>query len=92
MLTVFEEPGSGIDVCATIVNTSRTGIVDADRILVLRTASNFTMQPPGKSAVWSKTTPYPDRGRPALESAFVVGNTVVQASRYNAVSVPTPIS
>ena len=58
---------------------ARTGSVDADRILVLRTASNFTMQPPGKSAVWSKTTPYPDRGRPALESAFVVGNTVVQA-------------
>jgi len=58
---------------------ARTGLVDKDRILVLRTASNFTMQPPGKSAVWSKTTPYPDRGRPALESAFVVGNTVVQA-------------
>jgi purine nucleoside permease len=66
---------------------ARTGLVDADRILVLRTASNFTMQPPGKTAVWSKTTPYPDRGRPALESAFLVGNTVVQAlladwSRY----------
>jgi purine nucleoside permease len=58
---------------------ARTGRVDTDRILVLRTASNFTMQPPGKSAVWSKTTPYPDRGRPALESAFTVGNTVVQA-------------
>lgn len=66
---------------------ARTGLVDTDRILVLRTASNFTMQPPGKTAVWSKTTPYPDRGRPALESAFLVGNTVVQAlladwSRY----------
>lgn len=66
---------------------ARTGLVDTDRILVLRTASNFTMQPPGKTAIWSKTTPYPDRGRPALESAFLVGNTVVQAlladwSRY----------
>lgn len=58
---------------------ARTGRVDAARILVLRTASNFTMQPPGKSAVWSKTTPYADGGRPALETAFVVGNTVVQA-------------
>ena len=29
MVTVFDEPGSGIDVCATIVNTSRTGIFDA---------------------------------------------------------------
>ncbi len=57
----------------------RNGLVDADRILVLRTANNFTMQPPGNAAVWSKTTPYLDRGRPALESAFLVGNTVVQA-------------
>jgi len=62
---------------------ARTSLVDADRILVLRTASNFTMQPPGKTAVWSKTTPYPDRGRPALESAFLVGNTVVQALLSN---------
>jgi len=62
---------------------ARTGLVDIDRILVLRTASNFTMQPPGKTAVWSKTTPYPDRGRPALESAFLVGNTVVQALLSN---------
>jgi purine nucleoside permease len=62
---------------------ARTGLVDADRILVLRTASNFTMQPPGKTAVWSKTMPYPDRGRPALESAFLVGNTVVQALLAN---------
>ena len=62
---------------------ARTGRVDVERILVLRTASNFTMQPPGKSAVWSKTTPYPDRGRPALESAFLVGNTVVQALLAN---------
>jgi len=58
---------------------ARTGIVDIDRVLVLRTASNLTMPPPGKTAVWSKTLPYPDRGRPALESAFLVGNTVVQA-------------
>ncbi len=58
---------------------ARTGIVDIERVLVLRTASNLTMPPPGKTAVWSKTLPYPDRGRPALESAFLVGNTVVQA-------------
>jgi purine nucleoside permease len=67
----------------TFHRLARTGLVDADRILVLRTASNFTMQPPGKTAVWSKTTPYPDRGRPALESAFLVGNTVVQALLAN---------
>jgi hypothetical protein len=37
------------------------------------------MPPAGRSAVWSKTQPYPDNGRPSIEAAFVVGNTVVQA-------------
>jgi len=58
---------------------ARDGIVDSERVLVLRTVSNFTMQPPGKSAVWSKTTPFPGGGRPALEAAYTVANTVVQA-------------
>lgn len=83
MTTNMEDSGT----MTALHRLARTGLVDADRVLVLRTASNFTMQPPGKTAVWSKTTPYPDRGRPALESAFLVGNTVVQAlladwSRY----------
>ncbi|MEL7298389.1 MAG: purine nucleoside permease [Pseudomonadota bacterium] len=57
----------------------RTNVIDARRVLVLRTASNFTMPPKGKTAVWSKTAPYPDNGFPALDSAFRVGNVVVQA-------------
>ncbi|MGI9203180.1 MAG: hypothetical protein ACR2Q3_04185, partial [Woeseiaceae bacterium] len=57
----------------------RMGYVDTERVLVLRTASNYTMPPPGKTADWSRSVPYPDGGRPALESAFVVGNVVVQA-------------
>lgn len=57
----------------------RTDVIDARRVLVLRTASNFTMPPKGKTAVWSKTAPYPDNGFPALDSAFRVGNVVVQA-------------
>lgn len=57
---------------------SRLQLVDANRVLVLRTASNFTMPPKGQTAVWSKTQPYPDNGEPALEAVFVVGNTVVQ--------------
>ncbi len=48
-------------------------------MLVLRTVSNFTMPPQGQSAEWSKSQPYPDRGEPAIEAAFIVGNTVVQA-------------
>ncbi len=58
---------------------ARSGYADTDRVLVLRSASNYTMPPPGKTAQWSRSAPYPDQGRPALESAFVVGNAVVQA-------------
>lgn len=58
---------------------AREGLVDADRVLVLRTASNYTMPPPGKTPHWSRSMPYPDGGLPALETAFTVGNIVVQA-------------
>ena len=58
---------------------ARSDIVDADRVLILRTASNYTMPPPGKDPHWSLTTPYPDNLRPALEAAFNVGNVIVQA-------------
>jgi purine nucleoside permease len=57
----------------------RSGLVDTDRVLILRTVSNFTMPPPGKTAQWSRTAPFPDNGLPALETAFQVGNVVVQA-------------
>ncbi|MDX2413498.1 MAG: purine nucleoside permease [Woeseiaceae bacterium] len=61
----------------------RSGHVDTDRVLVLRTVSNYTMPPPGKTAQWSRTAPFADNGHPALETAFVVGNTVVQALLAN---------
>ncbi len=57
----------------------RVGLVDAERVLVLRTASNFTMPPPGETAAWSTTAPYPDEGEPALRAAFDVGRIVVDA-------------
>jgi purine nucleoside permease len=49
---------------------------DYRRLLVLRTASNYTMQPPGESALESVNAPYVG-GIPALESAYRVGSTVV---------------
>lgn len=58
---------------------AREDRVDIERVLILRTASNFTFPPPGKTAAWSRTVPYPDNGLPALESAYRVGNAVVQA-------------
>jgi len=62
-----------------LARLERTGRVDMDRVLVLRTASNFTMPPAGKSASWSHEQPYPDGGLPAIEAAFSVGNVIVQA-------------
>ncbi len=56
----------------------RTGWVDTDRIMVLRTVSNYTMPPPGRSAAWSTTAPYPDNGYPALDAAQRVGGKVVR--------------
>ena len=56
----------------------RTGLVDTDRIMILRTASNFTMPPKGESAAWSTTAPYPDDGLPSLEAAYLVGNVVIE--------------
>jgi purine nucleoside permease len=62
-----------------LARLARVGRVDMDRVLVLRTASNFTMPPADQSASWSHEQPYPDGGRPAIEAAFAVGNVVVQA-------------
>ena len=58
---------------------ARVNKVDANRVLVLRTASNFTVPPPGKTATWSATAEYPDKGRAALEAAYRVGSVVVKA-------------
>jgi purine nucleoside permease len=57
---------------------ARVNKVDKDRVLVLRTASNFTVPPPGKAATWSATAEYPDKGRAALEAAYRVGSVVVK--------------
>ncbi len=54
------------------------GKADMERVLVLRTVSNFSMPPPGKDAAWSATAEYPGQGRPGLEAAFQVGNVVAQ--------------
>ena len=55
----------------------RTGLIDKDRIMVLRTVSNYTMPPLGQTAAWSTTAPYPDDGFPAFESAYIVASTVL---------------
>ncbi len=55
----------------------RQGRVDTQRVLVLRTASNYTMPPRGRTAAWSTTAEYPDGGLGALDTAQRLGQVVV---------------
>ena len=50
--------------------------VDDDRVMVLRTGSNYSMPRPGHTAVESVTAPYIG-SRLALESAWLCGSTVL---------------
>ncbi|MCR9260693.1 MAG: purine nucleoside permease [Pseudomonadaceae bacterium] len=70
------------------------GKVDLQRVMVLRAVSNFSMPPPDKGAAWSATAQYADKGLPALESAFSVGNKVVQTllENWSEYSVSVPVS
>lgn len=73
---------------------ARLGKVDPERVLVLRTVSNYTMPPNGRSAAWSTTAEYPDGGLGALDTAQQVGQKVVDALLDNwdsyAVTPPVP--
>jgi len=72
---------SGMEDSGTLTALHRLGRVDKvdpERVLVLRTVSNFTVPPPGKTAMWSATADYPDDGLPALETAYIIGTVVVQ--------------
>ena len=89
MMTNMEDTGT----MTALRRLSRTGLVDLQRVLVLRTASNYTMPPQGKTAAWSTTAPYPEQGLPAIEAAYQIGNRVVQElvgnwSKY-ASAIPT---
>jgi len=74
MTTNMEDNGS----LTALHRLAKAKLVDTNRVLVLRTVSNFTMPPPGKTAAWSTTAEYPDDGLPAIEAAYSLGNKVVQ--------------
>ena len=80
--TAMEDTGS----LQSLTFLSRAGRVDLNRVLVLRTASDFDQQRPGMSAAESlaqnkigKYTGY----LPALEAAWRVGNKVVESLLKN---------
>jgi purine nucleoside permease len=88
MMTNMEDSGT----LTALRRLSRTKLVDLQRVMVLRTASNYTMPPQGMTAAWSTTAPYPEQGLPAVEAAYRVGNRVVQylLKEWNEVSVRVP--
>ena len=53
--------------------------VDINRVLVLRTASNYSMQAPGSTALDSFESPYPGGSKFAYQSAWLCGSTVLHA-------------
>lgn len=75
MTTNMEDNGT----LTALHRLAKIDLVDTQRVLVLRTVSNYSFPPPGKTAAWSTTAPYPDDGLPALEAAYSLGNRVVQA-------------
>jgi purine nucleoside permease len=88
MMTNMEDSGT----LTALRRLSRSKLVDLQRVMVLRTASNYTMPPQGMTAAWSTTAPYPEQGMPAVEAAYQVGNRVVQylLKQWNEVSVTVP--
>jgi purine nucleoside permease len=75
--TAMEDTGT----LSSLQMLAKAGRVDWNRIMVLRTASDFDQPPPGRTAAENLAR---NTGRqyvgylPALESAWRVGNTVVQ--------------
>lgn len=51
--------------------------VDMNRVLILRTASNYSMQPTGMSAKDSMSAPFGEGGKLAFESEWLCGSTVM---------------
>lgn len=72
---------SGMEDSATLQSMSylhNAGLVDKNRLVILRTASNFTMQPPGLTAAENLEKESSGDGyaamRSAIESAYLVGS------------------
>lgn len=76
--TAMEDSGT----LRALTNLTRAGRADVNRVLVLRTASNFDMQPPGITAAESlagEKIGHYSAFLPSLEAAHAVGSRVVHA-------------
>jgi purine nucleoside permease len=75
-MTAMEDTGT----MQSLTWLARAGRVDVKRALVLRTASNFDGPPPGMTAaesLFGEKLSSMSAFRPSLESAYLVGSTVV---------------
>ncbi len=72
VMTNMEDSGTA----TALKRISNTGKVDFKRLLVLRTASNFSTPPLDKDVAWSLLAEYPANGRPALEAAYNLSSLV----------------
>ncbi len=78
MTTAMEDTGT----LRALANLTRAGRADVNRALVLRTASNFDLQPPGITAAESlsgEKIGHYSAYIPSLEAAHAVGSRVVHA-------------
>lgn len=76
--TAMEDTGT----LRALTNLTRAGRADVQRVLVLRTASNHDMQPPGLTAAQSlagEGIGHYSAYQPSLEAAHAVGSRVVHA-------------
>jgi purine nucleoside permease len=60
-----------------IKRLSKAGKADYDRLLILRTASNYSAPPPGHDAHWHFNARWPLQGLPSFEAAYQVGSLIV---------------
>ncbi|MEM1223473.1 MAG: purine nucleoside permease [Verrucomicrobiota bacterium] len=72
VMTNMEDSGTA----TALHRAAKNGKVDFDRLLVLRTASNFSTPPLDKDVAWSLNATYPARGLPALEAAYSLTKVV----------------
>jgi len=73
---------SNMEDTGTLTALARLGALkraDPQRVMVLRTVSNYTTPPADMPASASATLTYPNRGEPSLDAAYVVGSRVIQA-------------
>ena len=61
-----------------LTQLSKAGRADYERLLVLRTASNYTTPPPGRDAQWHFDVPFILNGMPSIEAAYDLGRLIAK--------------